>query len=305
MRVSGAKRDDLQAAMALLRKEIELPLIVRQLPRLMRCALSRCPERSRSAVGADAAAALRGLPRPAQAHQRSLAGPAWAARRCWCVDGQPLHAGRRRRAPPGRARCCALDGRRRGAGRARAASSLRRCASGRRAGQRRRRAAGARPRDGARSCSASARAAISWPQRRDQRPRACASWSTPAPRGRARPRRGRAHRPRLPARPARRDADRQRQRSRRHRVTLTRGDASATSTLANVEAVVMPAANAACAARQQLPVALPDAARQRRDAARTALKRRRGRPRCRRTDSAQANARAKTRSGCYGDRAWT
>ena len=73
VRVTGAKRDDLQAAMALLRKEVaELPLGVQELPRLRpdeasrRCLAARWPQRRRR--------------RPRRV---SLAGSHRAARRCW------------------------------------------------------------------------------------------------------------------------------------------------------------------------------------------------------------------------------
>ena len=68
VRITGAKRDDLQAAMALIRKEMRrLPAVLQQLPRLMRArslaaplrAAGRCP--ARAASPARQSVALQGM----------------------------------------------------------------------------------------------------------------------------------------------------------------------------------------------------------------------------------------------------
>ena len=70
VRITGAKRDDLQAAMALIRKDIaDVPLVLQQLPRLMRMKVS-----------ASACCWPCAWARPARRPLRCRA--CWAARRC-------------------------------------------------------------------------------------------------------------------------------------------------------------------------------------------------------------------------------
>ena len=70
VRVTGAKRDDLQAAMALIRKEIaDLPAVLRQLPGLSRC------KASRRCAGAGGAAG----------RTARCARSRWRCRACWAT----------------------------------------------------------------------------------------------------------------------------------------------------------------------------------------------------------------------------
>ena len=85
VRVTGAKRDDLQAAMALMRKEIaDAAAVLQQLPRLsarrfMRAAALALLVGCLVAAGSPRSAGLL----PAAATRRVACSAAWATRRCW------------------------------------------------------------------------------------------------------------------------------------------------------------------------------------------------------------------------------